>query len=120
MKVVSPKFHGILDYLVVIFLAVSPTLFKMEGTLATFTYALAGIHLLLTILTGYPLGLIKVIPFALHGLIELVVALALIGVSMYFNHTNNLLGFYFYIWFAVAILLLFFLTDFGLGKKRNN
>jgi len=120
MKIISPKLHGILDYLVVLFLAASPTIFKMEGTLATFTYVLAGIHLLLTILTGYPLGLVKVIPFALHGLIELVVALVLVGVSMWFYHNDNALGFYFYIWLAVAILLVFFLTDFGLGRKKEN
>jgi hypothetical protein len=120
MKLISPTFHGIIDYLFVIFLAASPILFKMDGNLATFTYALAGVHLLLTILTGFPMGLIKVIPFPLHGLIELLVALALIGVSMYFNHIGDMLGFYFYIWLAVAILLIFFLTDFGLRRNRSN
>lgn len=120
MKVITPTVHGYLDYLTVIFLALSPTLFHMEGTLATFTYALAGVHLLLTILTAFPLGLIKVLPFPLHGLVELVVAVALAGVSLWFNHLTNMLGFYYYIWLAVVILVVFFLTDFkGMRNTAN-
>ncbi|RYD92596.1 MAG: hypothetical protein EOP54_20565 [Sphingobacteriales bacterium] len=120
MKIISTKFHGILDYLVVIFLAVSPMLFKMEGFLCSFTYALAGVHFLLTILTRYELGLIKVIPFRIHGLIELVVSLALVGVAFYFNSQGNTLGFYFYIWLGVVILRVFFCTDFLGGPARGN
>jgi len=78
MKFISPKIHGIIDYLVVVFLLASPTIFGFTGLLATFTYALGGVHLLLTILTAYSAGLIKVIPLALHGLIEFVVGVVLI------------------------------------------
>lgn len=116
MKVISPKLHGILDYLVVVFLAVSPTLFKMEGTLANFTYGLAVVHLMLTICTRYELGLVKIIPFPIHGIVEFFVAVALALVSFWFNRNGNDLGFYFYLYFAVAIMAVFLLTDFKAGK----
>lgn len=112
MKIISPKVHAILDYATVIFLLASPSLFNMEGPLRTFTYALAGIHFLLTILTGFPLGLIKVIPFRIHGLIEVVVALALAGVAFWFKSNDSLTGFYFYLVLAVIIMIVFVLTDF--------
>ncbi len=112
MKIISSKVHGILDYLTVIFLFAAPTLFKMDGTLCTFTYALAGIHLLLTALTNFEPGIFKVIPFKIHGLIELIVAVVLIAVAFWFNSNGSKLGLYFYLGLAIVILIVFFLTDF--------
>ena len=112
MKIISSKLHGILDYIVVIFLLASPTIFKMEGILCSFTYALAAIHFLLTILTRFELGIIKVISFQLHGIIEFLVAIGLALVSFWFNRNGNALGFYFYLYFAVAIMIVFTITDF--------
>ena len=118
MKIISSKVHGILDYLTVIFLFAAPTLFKMEGTLCTFTYALASIHFLLTALTNFEVGIFKVIPFRIHGLIELVVSVALIAVAFWFNSNGSEPGFYFYIGLAVVILIVFLLTDFK-GFRNN-
>lgn len=112
MKVINAKAHGILDYLTVVFLFLSPTLFGMNGTLGTFTYILGVVHLLLTILTAFELGLIKVIPFRIHGIIEIIVAIALGFVAYWFYTLDNILGFYFYLALAIVILLVFFLTDF--------
>jgi len=116
MKIISPKLHAILDYIVVIFLLASPALFKMDGILCSFTYGVAAIHLLLTILTRFELGLIKVIPFPLHGIIEFFAAIALALVSFWFNKNGNAFGFYYYLYFAIAIILVFTLTDYK-GRK---
>ncbi len=122
MKIINAKVHGILDYLTVVFLFVSPTIFGMDGTLATFTYILGVVHLLLTILTDFEVGLIKVIPFRVHGNIEIIVAIAL-GIAAYWFYTmDNMTGFYFYLALAIVILLVFFLTDFtsNTGKRLRN
>lgn len=112
MKIISSRVHGILDYLTVLFLFAAPTIFKMEGSLAIFTYALACIHFLLTALTNFEPGIFKVIPFRIHGLIELIVSVALIAVAFWFNSDGNVLGFYFYMCLAIVILVVFLLTDF--------
>lgn len=112
MKIISSKVHGILDYIVVVFLLASPTIFKMEGMLATFTYALGCIHFLLTILTNFELGIIKLIPFRIHGLIEIIVAVALVAVAFWFYSQGSTLGFYFYFVVALLILVVFVLTNF--------
>lgn len=112
MKIISSKVHGILDYLTVIFLIAAPTLFNMEGTLCKFTYALAGIHFLLTALTNFEPGIFKVIPFRIHGLIEVIVSVTLIAVAFWFNSNGDHLGFYFYMVLAIIILIVFLLTDF--------
>ncbi len=119
MKIISSKMHGILDYATVIFLLASPALFKMEAPLSTFTYALSSVHLGLTILTNFELGLIKVIPFRIHGLIEIVVALALAGVAFWFYNSGDALGFYYYMALAIVILIVFILTDFKSGGIKR-
>lgn len=112
MRIISPFVHGILDYALILFLLASPTLFNMTGNLALFTYVLGGVHFLVTILTAFPLGLLKVIPFRIHGLLEVVVAILLALVSFYFYNAGEVLGFYFYMGLAIVIMLVFILTDF--------
>ncbi len=118
MKIISSKVHGILDYATVVFLLAAPTLFQMEGTLCTFTYVLAGVHFALTALTAFEVGLIKLIPFKMHGLIEFVVAIALAGVAIWFRSNDNELGFYFYLSLAIVIMIVFLLTDFRTIKNQ--
>jgi hypothetical protein len=116
MKIISSGLHGMLDYLTVIFLLVSPMIFQMEGTLCYFTYTLAAIHFLLTILTIFRPGIIRIIPFPVHGLIEFFVAIALIFVSFWFDRNGNTLGYHYYLYFAIALMFFFVLTDFK--RKR--
>jgi len=111
MKIISPKPHGIIDYAVVLFLLSSPLLFGMGGLLAIFTYALGAVHLLLTLLTDFSVGVIKLIPLPIHGLIELAVGAALIVVAFtLFKH--DVLGNTFYTAFGAAVILVFLLTDY--------
>jgi hypothetical protein len=117
MKFISPKIHGIIDYLVVIFLLASPTIFGFTGLLATFTYALAIVHLLLTILTDYNVGLIKVIPFTFHGTIEFIVGVALIVIA-YTLFKDNAAGKLFYVIFGTVVLLTWLVTDYK-GKTAT-
>ncbi|MDB5131022.1 MAG: hypothetical protein JWR02_771 [Mucilaginibacter sp.] len=111
MKIISPKIHGIIDYLVVVFLLASPSIFGFMGHAALFTYALAGVHLLLTLLTNYSAGAIKIIPLPVHGLIEFIVGLLLIIMSFTLlnNHPDVKL---FYTIFGAVILVTFLITDY--------
>lgn len=77
-KFLSDKMHGILDYGVVIIFALAPSLLGIVDNAALLCYALAVIHLVMTLLTDMPLGVVKIIPIKLHGTIELIVGLALI------------------------------------------
>ena len=116
MKFISPKIHGIIDYLVVVFLLASPSYFGFAGLLATFTYALGAVHLLLTVLTNSPLGLIKVIPLPVHGTIELLVGIVLI-VLAYTLFKNQPDGELFYVIFGTVVLLTWLVTNYkGVAK----
>lgn len=117
MKILSATAHGLLDYLVVAFLLASPPLFGMTGGLATFTYILGSIHLLLTLLTNFKPGMIKLIPFRLHGIIEFVVVMLLAGVAYLFYRQKNFLGHDFYLFFSLALLIIFLFTDYNGTRK---
>lgn len=120
MKVLNAKVHGIIDYLVVVFLWASPTLFEMPEMTTMFTYILGGIHLILTILTNFPLGLIKVIPFKVHGIIELIVSIALVGIAFYLGNLEGDLSRNFYLGFAVAVFLTWLLTSYEADSTSLN
>lgn len=117
MKVISPKVHAILDYLTVIFLMISPSLFLLSDVATKLVYLLSGIHLLLTICTNFKFGLFKVIPFRIHGLIEFFVAFGLVTAAFtYFKHTK--VDQTFLTALGIIILVVFILTDFKQKKIR--
>jgi hypothetical protein len=78
MKPISLTVHGAIDYLAVVIFAVAPAAIGLSGWPAALSYVLAGIHLLMTLLTDLPAGVIKVIPIALHNWVERIVGPVLI------------------------------------------
>ena len=110
MKIISPTFHGYLDYVTVVLFLVAPTLVGLTGAAGTFAYALAAIHLAMTLVTDFPLGAAKVIPFAIHGWVERVVgpALILLPFALGFDAPARL----FYIMIGAVIILVGLVTDY--------
>jgi len=78
MKPISPKIHGYLDYATVLLFLASPTLIGLTGAVSMAAYALAGVHALLTLITDFPLGAAKLLPFPYHGWVERIVGPLLI------------------------------------------
>jgi hypothetical protein len=57
--------------LTVAIFVLAPSILGLTGFAALVSYALAAIHLAMTLLTDMPLGAIKIIPMRLHALIEM-------------------------------------------------
>jgi len=112
MKFISPKIHGLIDYLVVIFLLVSPSFFGFTGLVAVFTYALGVVHLLLTAVTNYPLGIVKIIPVSFHATIEVLVGIVLIVLAYTLFKDNPQGSKLYYVIFGTVILLTWLVTDY--------
>ena len=113
----NSKIHGAVDYGVVLFLFLAPTIFVLPNITSKFTYALGGIHLLLTIATQFEFGIFKIIPFKIHGIIELLVSLTLIGVAFYLGNLEGDLAKYFYLSFATAVFVTWLITDYKSNSK---
>lgn len=84
----SPRVHGYIDYLAVGLLALAPTLFNFSGVAAGLCYALAVVQLGMSLMTAYPLGAAKVIPFTIHGTIEAVTSVFLVVAPFLFGFSE--------------------------------
>jgi hypothetical protein len=62
VKIISDRMHGMLDYLTVVIFALAPSLIGLTDLAALASYALAVIHLGMTLITRMPLGVVKLIP----------------------------------------------------------
>ncbi|MGB6175653.1 MAG: hypothetical protein WBF43_04795 [Methylocella sp.] len=78
MKPISLTFHGAIDYLAVLSFAAAPAVIGLSGWPAVLSYALAGVHLLMTLLTDFPAGAIKLVAVTLHSWVERIVGPVLI------------------------------------------
>jgi hypothetical protein len=121
MKIITPKLHGIIDYVSVIGLALAPTLFGLQGIAATLAYALSGIHLLMTVLTAFPAGLVKVVPLKLHGMVEILVGVSLAALPWALASTIDLgaNGRMFYSVFGLVLIAVWFTTDYGATAEEE-
>lgn len=111
--------HGIIDYGLAILLAVGPSWAGFSGTRqATWSYLFAAVLFALAVLTRYPLGIIKIVGLAIHGFVELLLAISLIAAPWFGNFINGVLSRNFYWTIGVLMLILWFLTDFRGVRNR--
>lgn len=112
MKILSPKIHGYLDFVVVLAFALAPSLFAFSSTVATLSYAIATIHLILTLITRFPMGIVKWVPFPVHGILEFIIAFALMGAPWIFGFDAEVAARSFYLGMGVLVLIVVFFTDY--------
>lgn len=110
MNLLTREQHVVLDFATVIVFALAPLVVDLGGAAATLSYALAVIHLLMTLITsGLPRVPGRLIPLALHGMVEAVVGVVLgfVGWLAFAGRDQA-----FYLVMAAVILLVFALTPY--------
>lgn len=121
MKVISPRVHGYLDYLTVALFLLAPTLLGMSQLPSMLAYAIAAIHLVVTLTSDFPFGAVKLIPFTVHGWIERIVGPSLIALPFIAGFANEGIARNFYIGIGLIIIVVGLLTDYqGVTRGRNN
>jgi hypothetical protein len=111
MKPISLVIHGIIDYATVGLFLAAPNLLGFGGTAALLSYLLAGVHLLMTVLSNMPLGLLKLVPMRLHALVELIVGPSLIALALFAPMLVSGAQVFFIV-AGIAIFLVWLLTDY--------
>jgi len=112
MKILTPAQHAPIDYAIVVAFAAAPSLFGFAGTPATLSYALAAVHLALTVFSDFPGGLIKLIPFTVHGALELVISVLLVAIPWVLGFAGQPAARNFYVTMGVAAFVVWLLTDY--------
>ncbi|MBC8083307.1 MAG: hypothetical protein H7Z21_08850 [Hymenobacter sp.] len=114
MRILSATAHGALDYLLAIALGMAPLAFALMGGYATVCYVLAGSFLVVALLTDSPMGATQLIPYRIHGGLDLVSGLVFIGSPFLFGFSaHNPTARAFFIAFGIVYLLLWLLTDWS-------
>ncbi|QXV66039.1 hypothetical protein INP83_02785 [Mucilaginibacter sp. 21P] len=107
MKLISPKLHGIIDYMLIIFLFMSPVAFSMTSETSAQVYTLAVVQMLLTIVTNYSFGMFRAIPLKVHGIIELLLCVGMVVAAFtIFKYDERARGYYLGLaifWFIVVV-----------------
>jgi hypothetical protein len=117
MNLIGPKVHGILDYVTVVAFLAAPTVLGLTGTPAVIAYALSGVHLGLTLLTAFPLGLLKVVPITVHGALELVVSVALPALPWVLKFSSEATARNFYVGAGGVIFVVWLITGYREPRK---
>jgi len=112
MKPITAHAHGVLDYVMVVLFLAAPTLFGLAGIAATISYVLALIHLLLTAITAFPLGAFRIVPFKVHGALELLVGVLLVALPWLLGFSGETASRNFYVTVGLVILVVALLTHF--------
>jgi hypothetical protein len=112
MKVLNPRTHGYLDYGAVALLALAPTLFGFSAVPAAICYFVAVMQLAMSLTTAYPLSLAKIIPFTVHGAVELGVAFALALSPWLFGFSYEDAARSFFIIAGVGLSLVVLVTNY--------
>jgi hypothetical protein len=114
MRWLSPKTHGILDYVASAVFVTAPILFMIdEHTSAVFgCYLIAAVLLMTSLLTRYPLGAVKLIPFRLHGTLEFVAAPLIIAYPWIAGFSEVPAARSFFVGSGAALFVLWAITDY--------
>lgn len=112
MKLISPRMHGYLDFLTVILFLLAPSLFELNQLPALLSYSLAVVHLIVTLASDFPFGIVKIIPFPIHGWIERIVGPTLVAVPFILGFSADEMARNFYIAAGVVIIAVGLLTDY--------
>jgi hypothetical protein len=112
MKVLDPRTHGYLDYAAVLLLALAPTLFGFVGTPAFICYVLAVVQLGMSLVTAYPLSIAKLLPFTIHGGVELATSIFLVVAPWLFDFAQVADARNFFVVAGVGLLLVYLLTNY--------
>ena len=113
-------FHAIADYAVGITLIITAIAVGGAGKAVAPGIVVGAVVLLVSMMTRYPLGVVKVLPFTVHSAGDYLAA-ALLVISPYalsFNHSATGLT-AFYVAAGIAVLAVSLITNYQYSPKRE-
>ena len=103
--------HRSLDMVAVVAFLAMPVLLRLSGPAALLSYALAGIHLLITLATKFPDTGHRPISLRAHGVIELIVGIVLIVLPFVLGWTDTAQKYYVVV--GVILLIVWAVSNYG-------
>ena len=104
MRFVTPQQHRVLDFVTVVAFAVAPTFVPLAGFAAIVAYALAAVHLVVTLTTQFSATGRGPLSLRVHGTLEVVVGVVLLALPFVAGWTGR--GRVFYLVAGAVILVV--------------
>lgn len=111
IQFISLRLHVFGDFLFPVTLAGAPLLFEFPQSARWVAFTVAAVHLSMSLLTDYPGGLIKLIPFRLHLLAELIFGPGLVATPWVLHFTSNTPAFLLCTGWGIGAFLSYFVTQ---------
>jgi peptidoglycan/LPS O-acetylase OafA/YrhL len=121
MRILTARIHGMLDFVIVVLFLIGPLVMGLGGSPAAISYSLAIVFLLLTLMTRFPAGRWKTIPFVVHGIIELIIGIVLLILPSFEGYSPGSPARRFYLAMGGLILVIWALTAYqGRDVETSN
>src|SRR5947208_17042098 len=114
MRLIGKWSHIIIDVVMMILLVVGPSYAGFAGRQADLAWVLAGVMFLLVAFT-----LIKIVRFAVHGAIEVVVVFLILIFPWIANFARGIHSRNCYLFVGVIMLVLWFMTAFRGARDQS-
>ena len=122
-KILNPTIHGALDYALALTFLFIPGVLGFPHTAAVLSQIVGVIYIGASLLTRYPLGALRLIPFPVHGVIESIMAVTWILMPWIFGFANHAPARTFFLLAGVGLLAVVSLTDYqaaAAGRARRD
>ena len=112
--------HCLFDVYLICLLALAPILFGFTTGPQRVIWVLCAAHFLVTILSDTPIALIRIIPFPVHGMIELLVAILCPFAPAVFGFWDEPNARHFLFGLGFGLFVLWLLTDYKMKTQAWN
>ena len=122
MKVLKPLPHGVIDYAMAGMLMAAPWLFGFSrNRKATANAVASGAAVLgLSLMTRYPLGVMKVIPFPVHGVVETIAAVMTAAAPWTLGFSRDESAKWTHVMSGLGTLAVVAVTDYQAAEREEN
>lgn len=111
MKPITPARHTLVDILFCFVTGAAPTLFGFSGLPATLCYGIAVAYLVFALMTNTPTAPVRIIPFRVHGAVEIVTGLALLAAPRLFGFAGVPSAKAYFVGAGIVTFVVFALTQ---------
>ena len=118
-KPFGPAAHCGIDYALVAYQALGPTLFRLTGPAKTIAYGFAATTGAVNALTDQPFAVKQAIPFRVHGLLDYLFVPGLLALPWAVGALRERRGRAYFVPFAAAAGLHVLLTDYHARMARG-
>ena len=120
MMLIAPFPHAVLDYLLAVLFLVAPALLGYQSASAiALSQGIGAVYIAASLLTRYPLGALKLIPFPVHGVLESLMAAAWIALPWVAGFSDEPAARNFFCVAGAALLMVAWLTDYSSAKAAE-